>query len=63
MWTVIYIVPHKNEAEKIRELLLLEGFLVKIKFFVMSETQESGPVEILVPESEAEEAMEIINNM
>lgn len=63
MWTVVYIVPHVSEAERIREVLLLEGFLVKLKFIGMSETLESGPVEILVPESEVEEAMEIINNM
>lgn len=61
MWTVVYIAPHKREAERIKERLSVEGFLVKLKSVGISQSGECGPVEVLVPESEVEEAMEIIN--
>ncbi|HBV96690.1 MAG: hypothetical protein JL50_16080 [Peptococcaceae bacterium BICA1-7] len=57
MWTVVYIAPHMKEAGRIKNLLSGEGFLVKLKSVGLSHN-ECGPVEILVPESEAEEAME-----
>jgi len=63
VWTVVYIAPHKKEAERIKLLLSGEGFLVKLKSVGLSQTSECGPVEVLVPESEVEEAMEIINNL
>lgn len=63
MWTVVYIAPHMKGAEKIREMLLLEGFLVKLKTVGLSHAGGYGPVEVLVPESEIEEALEIINSM
>jgi len=65
VWTVVYIAPHKKEAERIKGLLTVEGFLVKLKTVGLTQTQASGcgPVEVLVPESEVEEAMEIINNL
>ena len=63
MWTVVYIAPHKKEAERIKNLLSVEGFLIKLRSVGLSQTNECGPVEVLVPESEVEEAMEIINNL
>lgn len=60
MWTVVYIAPHMKEAEKIKVLLSGEGFLVKLKSIGLSQVNENGPVEVLVPESEAEEATEIM---
>ncbi len=63
MWTAVYIAPHKKEAEKIKEALSGEGFLVKLKSVGLSQTGECGPLEVLVPESEVEEAMEIINRL
>ncbi|MCL6611370.1 MAG: DUF2007 domain-containing protein [Peptococcaceae bacterium] len=63
MWTVVYIAPHKREAERIKDLLSGEGFLVKLKPVGLSQSGDCGPVEVLVPESEVEEAMEIINNL
>lgn len=63
MWTVVYIAPHKREAERIKDLLSREGFLVKLKSVGLSQSGDCGPVEVLVPESEVEEAMEIINNL
>jgi hypothetical protein len=63
VWTAVFIAPHKKEAERIKEMLSGEGFLVKLKYVGLSQASECGPVEILVPESEVEEALEIINNM
>lgn len=63
MWTVVYIAPHKREAERIKDMLSGEGFLVKLKYVGLSQSGECGPVEVLVPESEVEEAMEIINSL
>lgn len=63
MWTVVYIAPHKKEAERIKDMLSSEGFLVKLKSVGLSQSSECGPVEVLVPESEVEEAMEIINRL
>ncbi|MFZ5595440.1 MAG: hypothetical protein ACOY31_00290 [Bacillota bacterium] len=62
VWTVVYIAPHMREAGRIRDILSGEGFLVKLKSVALSQTSECGPVEILVPESEAEEALEIMNS-
>jgi len=60
VWTVVYIAPHMREAERIKNALSGEGFLVKLKTVGLSNMNECGPVEVLVPESEIEEAMEIM---
>ncbi len=60
MWTVVYIAPNNKDAKKIKNLLNEGGFLVKLKPVGISPTK-CGPIEILVPELEAEDAMEVIN--
>lgn len=62
MWTVVYIAPSLKEAEKIKKLLSTEGFLVKLRTIGLSQG-EACSVEILVPESEVDEALEIINTI
>lgn len=49
MWTVVYIAPNKKEAEKIRDLFLGEGLLVKLNEIITSE--DDPAYEVLVPES------------
>lgn len=61
MWTVIYIAPNKKEAERIQKVLSAEGLLVKLRSLGSDQQKNSRSVEILVPESEASEALEIIN--
>jgi len=62
VWTVIYIAPNPKEAERINKLLSNEGFLVKLRTIGLSQTAgDASTVEILVPESEADEALETIN--
>jgi len=58
MWTVIYISPSIKLAEKIQEQLTAEGFLVKVKQAAVSKQHE-----ILVPESELDEALEVLNSI
>ncbi|MBP1930300.1 glutamate decarboxylase [Ammoniphilus resinae] len=58
MWTVIYISPSVKMAEKIQERLTAEGFLVKVKQAAVSKQYE-----MLVPESELDEALEVLNSI
>lgn len=63
MWTVVYIAPNKRDAENIKNKLSIEGLLVKLRAVGLPQTNENGPVEVLVPESEVDEALEIINSI
>lgn len=60
MWTVIYIAPTKNIAEKYQKALTEEGILVQLRPVGAYQQSNNNSVEILVPESEAEEAHEIL---
>lgn len=62
MWTVVYISSNKIMAEQLKAVLTQEGLLVMLRPACIPHMGDSGPVEILVPESEAEEAQEIINS-
>lgn len=63
MWTVVYIAPNKREADRLKMILAAEGFLVKLRIIGLPQANDSSSVEILVPESEVDEAMEIINTV
>ncbi|AEF94548.1 hypothetical protein Desca_1700 [Desulfotomaculum nigrificans CO-1-SRB] len=63
MWTVVYIAPNKKEAERLQQALTREGLLVKLRNIGLPNANENGSVEILVPESEVDEALEIINTV
>ncbi|MFP4661933.1 MAG: hypothetical protein ACLFPF_07080 [Halanaerobiales bacterium] len=54
MWQVVYITS-KEEAQVIKDRLIDEGFLVKV------EPMDEYSYQIKVPESEAEEVYDIIN--
>ena len=62
MWTVVYISPNKISAEQIKGILTGEGLLVMLRAIGIPHFGDSSAVEVLVPEIEAEEALEIINN-
>ncbi|ADG83170.1 hypothetical protein Tfer_3182 [Thermincola ferriacetica] len=62
MWTVVYIAPNRNVAESLKTVLASEGLLVMLRPIGVPHLGEFGAVEILVPESEVEEAMEILNS-
>lgn len=59
MWTVIYIAPTAKIAERIKERLTEEGFLVKIRAINLSKQQ----YEILVPAGEVEEVQETLSSI
>ena len=63
VWTVVYIAPGADEAKKIEEILRKEGFLVKLRPVGLSPGCNINSVEILVPESEVQDALEIINGL
>lgn len=56
MWTVIYIAPDSKTAERIKESLTNEGFLVRIRPTNLSK----GQYEILVPKVELKEVQEVL---
>jgi len=60
MWTVVYMAQGKDIAEKIKEALEKEGLLVKLRPISKVTDEESTGFEVLVPESEVEEAHSII---
>lgn len=57
MWKVIYIAPTAKIADRIKQKLSDEGFLVQIRPLNLSKNQ----FEILVPEGELEEVQEELN--
>ncbi|WP_227765278.1 glutamate decarboxylase [Zhaonella formicivorans] len=61
MWTVVYIASNRNIAENLKATLTSEGLLVQIRAAGSPQVGDAGAFEILVPESEAEEAHEIIS--
>jgi len=62
MWTVVYIAPNRIIAEQLKEILTAEGLLVNLRSSGIPHLGDSGLVEILVPESEVEEAHEILSS-
>jgi len=60
MWTVIYIAINRIQADKMKELLCTEGILANTRAIGASAINGDGAYEILVLESEARDANEII---
>ena len=63
MWTVVYIAQNEREADRLENLLAAEGIFVKLRMLGLSQANNACSVEILIPESEVEEAMYIINKV
>ncbi|MBX5466343.1 MAG: hypothetical protein K6U14_02445 [Firmicutes bacterium] len=59
MWTVVYIAPTMRLAERLKQILAAEGFMVNLRAVELDENGR-GSVEVQVPEGEAEEANEVI---
>ncbi len=59
MWKVIYIAPTAKIAERIKDKLTEEGFLVQIRPISLSKQQ----YEIVVPEGELEDVQEVLNSI
>ncbi len=64
MWTVVYLSQSKDMANKIKALLQKAGLLVKVRAITLAANDNFGCYEILVPESEVEEAhQQLINSI
>ncbi|ADY56042.1 hypothetical protein Sgly_1745 [Syntrophobotulus glycolicus DSM 8271] len=63
MWTVIYIAQNKKLADKYMEALSSEGILVQSRQLSLSQDLSTSSYELLVPESEVEEAHEILTGL
>lgn len=59
MWTIVYIASHVKTARRLMNALAEEGILCRMDGAELP--PGSGQIEILVPESEAEDALEILN--
>lgn len=60
MWTVIYMAKNKKIADRVSELMSKEGVLVKQQPVSKNTGDEDSYYEILVLESEVEEAHNIL---
>jgi len=60
MWTVVYMAQSKEIVEKLQAILEKEGLLVKIRPISKNSDNNDNYYEVLVPESEVEEAHSII---
>jgi hypothetical protein len=60
MWTVVYISPNRVIAEQIKSIIVNEGLMVMLRPAGVPHLGDSGPVEVLTLESEAEEARLIL---
>jgi len=60
MWTVVYLAKNKKMADKVSSLMTQEGVLVKVQPVSKNTGDEDGYFEILVLESEVEEAHNIL---
>ncbi len=58
MWKVVYIASNKEKADRMKERLTEEGFLVKVK--PMGVNAYDG-YQLLVPQSEAVEVAEFLS--
>ena len=59
MWTVVYLARSREVAEKLQQLLEQGGLLVKLRP-LNKESEEGGSYDVLVPESEVEQAHSLI---
>ncbi|HHV95451.1 MAG TPA: hypothetical protein GXX37_03080 [Clostridiaceae bacterium] len=60
MWTVVYMAQSKEIAEELQSLLTKEGILVKLRPISKNQESSNDYFEVLVPESEVEEAHSVI---
>jgi hypothetical protein len=60
MWTVVYLAPNKEAADRIAKILSQEGLLTKVRESKSIIEGGSGYIEVLVPEMEVDEAHDIL---
>lgn len=60
MWTVIYMAKSAEVSKTLKELLTREGLVVKVRAFEKAKHGTLGSYEVMVPESEVDDAHRII---
>ncbi len=60
MWTVIYIAANRKLALHLKKALTREGIMVTLRPVGTCQMEELAGYELLVPESEAEDANEVL---
>ncbi len=60
MWTVVYMAQSKEIVTRLQLILEKEGLLVKVRPISKDPENDDSYYEVLVPESEVEEAHSII---
>ncbi|HOB90731.1 MAG: DUF2007 domain-containing protein [Bacillota bacterium] len=61
MWTVVHVALDDVNAQQVRSVLEAEGIMVRLRPMGGSSQGESGSIEVLVLESEAEEAQQVLD--
>jgi hypothetical protein len=61
MLAVVYTAPNRPVADMLLDMLKNEGIIATLRPIGLPHLGASASVEMLVPESQAEEATEIIN--
>ena len=59
MWTVVYMAMNQETALRVEDAIRSEGILVKTRE-IMKSKRHDHCIEVIVPESEAQEAQNII---
>ncbi|MGD8401520.1 MAG: glutamate decarboxylase [Bacillota bacterium] len=63
MWVVVYVAPNRKIAVYLKQLLEIEGILVKLKDSrFKNKARAEKNVEVMVSEMEIDEANEVIGN-
>lgn len=62
MWVVVYVAPNRKVAGILKELLELEGIMVRLKG-LSSQSEKEHTVAVMVSDLEIEEANEVITNV
>lgn len=60
MWTVVYMAQNKETAQRLYDILLQEGLLVRLRPINKKADNPDNYYEILVPQAEVSEAHNII---
>ena len=60
MWIVIHMAKSFDQAQLMQDLLGQEGFLVRLHPIYRKVSQEANYYEVKVPESEAQEARQVL---
>lgn len=63
MWTVVYIAANRNIGEFVKSKMEKEGLLAVLRPLNFACASDACQFELLVPESEAEEAQEILSSL